>query len=153
MLNLKNIPLGIISLSLLFSSVIILISVNKYESFQYTQIREEENESLLSGVRLSKIKLKVKETPKPKVFEPAKVKSPGKSETMNEEKGKKLFEQVIYDKTQAEKTLQDKVIWERNLADFIGYISGGIEKNGFNSLVANLSDEEWDTLFKYLKTR
>jgi mono/diheme cytochrome c family protein len=66
--------------------------------------------------------------------------------------GAKIFNAVTNNKSRALSILVNSNTWKNNEEEFINMIMNNVDHDGFNGKVLNLSTDEWDILYNYLKT-
>lgn len=66
--------------------------------------------------------------------------------------GAKIFREVTNNKFRALTILLNSVSWKDSEQEFIDVIINNVNIDGFNGRVLNLSADEWDTLYDYMKT-
>lgn len=67
------------------------------------------------------------------------------------EKGAEIFKSITFDKIRTLTLLSSSDEWHQNLTKFVSLVVGNISSGGFSSNVNKLSQEEWITLYNYLR--
>ncbi|MGO9480341.1 MAG: c-type cytochrome [Candidatus Kryptoniota bacterium] len=65
--------------------------------------------------------------------------------------GAKIFNEVVIDRERALTVLAASKVWSKNESDFVTLVTADAVQNGFDPKVADLSAEDWNTIFDYLK--
>ncbi len=69
------------------------------------------------------------------------------------EEGAELFKNVTKDRMRALTVLSSSLDWKQSTNKFISFVMGSFYNSGFSSSVANLSKEEWNTLYNFMTKR
>lgn len=72
------------------------------------------------------------------------------SQHMTDE-GSRIFDNVVIDRRRALTTLANSDFWSKNEDDFVMIVTADAVQNGFDPKVAQLSAQDWQTLYNYLK--
>ncbi len=65
--------------------------------------------------------------------------------------GAEIFKSVVLDNRRAVTALAASNIWSKNLSDFVTVLTSDAVQNGFDPKVTQLSAQDWQTLYNYLK--
>jgi mono/diheme cytochrome c family protein len=63
-----------------------------------------------------------------------------------------LFMYIVDNRKLAVSALMNSNEWKNSESDFVDFITANVNQNGFNGRVFNLNDNEWNSLFNYLKS-
>lgn len=62
-----------------------------------------------------------------------------------------LFKYIVDNRKLAVSSLINSKLWKNSKSEFVNFITLNINQNGFNGRVFNLNDDEWTSLYNYLK--
>ena len=68
-----------------------------------------------------------------------------------EDEGSRILSSVVIDRQLALSMLANSNFWSKNQSDFVMIITANSVQNGFDPKVSQLSAQEWETLYNYLK--
>ena len=67
------------------------------------------------------------------------------------DEGSQIFNNVVIDRQRALTSLASSNFWSKNESDFVTLLTANTVQNGFDPKVAQLSAQDWQTLYNYLK--
>jgi hypothetical protein len=65
--------------------------------------------------------------------------------------GSNLFMYIVDNRKLAITSLINSKLWKNSKSEFVNFITLNVNQNGFNGRVFNLNDDEWTSLYNYLK--
>jgi len=73
-------------------------------------------------------------------------------ESNRTERSSKLFKNIVDNGKLAVSSLINSNTWKNSKSQFINFITLNVNQNGFNGRIFNLSDDEWTSLYNYLRS-